>query len=501
MTTIRLEEVFKVNGVPTVTFVEPPDFARILVNLRSPGRGLLIEGPSGIGKTTAVTQALSQLDTKAKALVLSARKSEDVKIIQSLSQLGKLGLVVVDDFHRLDPADQRQIADLMKVLADAEDPDSKVIVVGINDAGRSLIHFSPDLVNRVDTIKIEASTKLSDRVERLLELGEEALNIDLAVRTDIVAAAAGSYYIAQLLAYEACLKAKCLETQPVKTKLAVSFEDVRREVLDRLKRSFDYPIRVFAAGTRVRREGRAPYLHLLKWLSEVDGFSLDIPGTLQTHPAMAGSVGQIVEKGYVGKLIGGNEQLVRCLHFQEQANMLSAEDPQFMFYLRNIPWATFAKELGFASLTFDGRYDVALSFAGEDRPLAEALFLELTDRELEVFYDKNEQHRIAGNDLEEYLAPIYASEAAYVVVLVSASYPKKIWTKFESDQFAARMKTGSVIPVWFDGERAPPWDKSSTLGALGFDPTKEMKSQVGGLADTLCRKLAEQRSKQPELFQ
>ena len=80
MTKMRLEEVFKVNGVPTITFVEPPDFARILVNLRSPGRGLLIEGPSGIGKTTAVTQALSQLSGKVAPLVLSARKIEDVKV-------------------------------------------------------------------------------------------------------------------------------------------------------------------------------------------------------------------------------------------------------------------------------------------------------------------------------------------------------------------------------------------------------------------------------------
>jgi hypothetical protein len=497
---MRLEEVFKVNGVPTVTFVEPPDFARILVNLRSPGRGLLIEGPSGIGKTTAVSQALTQLESNATALVLSARRPDDVKMIQSLAQLGDLGLVVIDDFHRLAPPDQRQIADLMKVLADAEDATSKVIVVGINDAGRSLVHFSPDLVNRIDTIKIEASTKLSDRVERLLEKGEAALNIDLSIRADIVAAAAGSYYLAQLLAYEACLKAKCLETQPAKQSLAVSFEDVRREVLDRLRRTFDQPIRLFASGTRVRREGRAPYLHLLKWLSEVDGFSLDVDMALQTHTAMAGSVGQIVEKGYVGKLISGNDHLVRCLHFQEQANLLSAEDPQFMFYLRNIPWSTFAKELGFASLSFDGRYDIALSFAGEDRELAEALFFELADRELEVFYDKNEQHRIAGNDLEEYLAPIYASEANYVVVLVSASYPKKIWTKFESDQFAARMGSGSVIPVWFEGERAPPWDKSARLGALAYKSTAPMQEQVKGLADTLCRKISESRTKQSELF-
>ena len=56
-----LEEVFKTNGVPTHTFVEPVEYRDLLLNLRTPGRGLVIEGPSGIGKTTAVETALKQL--------------------------------------------------------------------------------------------------------------------------------------------------------------------------------------------------------------------------------------------------------------------------------------------------------------------------------------------------------------------------------------------------------------------------------------------------------
>ena len=48
-------------------------------------------------------------------------------------------------------------------------------------------------------------------------------------------------------------------------------------------------------------------------------------------------------------------------------------------------------------------YDYALSFAGSDRDIAEALFRELQEREFEIFYDKNEQHRILAEDVEEYL--------------------------------------------------------------------------------------------------
>ena len=48
----RVEEVFKTNGIPTFTFVEPSRYATLNVSLRTAGRGLILEGPSGIGKST-----------------------------------------------------------------------------------------------------------------------------------------------------------------------------------------------------------------------------------------------------------------------------------------------------------------------------------------------------------------------------------------------------------------------------------------------------------------
>lgn len=45
-----LEEVFRLSGVPTITFVEPERYEEIKVSVRTPGRSLVIEGPSGIEK-------------------------------------------------------------------------------------------------------------------------------------------------------------------------------------------------------------------------------------------------------------------------------------------------------------------------------------------------------------------------------------------------------------------------------------------------------------------
>lgn len=57
----KLEEVFKIGGVPTHTFVAPLEYSQLVVALRTPGRGVVVEGPSGIGKTTAVSRAIQEL--------------------------------------------------------------------------------------------------------------------------------------------------------------------------------------------------------------------------------------------------------------------------------------------------------------------------------------------------------------------------------------------------------------------------------------------------------
>ena|ERR1017187_3519166 len=107
MSSPLLEEVFKLSGVPTYTFVKPTEYEKLLVSLRTPGRGVVVEGPSGIGKTTAETKALAVQGIEAKALKLTARKADDVKLIAALPEMKDTGVVIIDDFHRLHEDIQR----------------------------------------------------------------------------------------------------------------------------------------------------------------------------------------------------------------------------------------------------------------------------------------------------------------------------------------------------------------------------------------------------------
>jgi len=367
----RLEEVFKTSGIPTHTFVKPLEYSSLLVALRTPGRGVVIEGPSGIGKTTSVTRALAELNIANAVTKLSARRRDDLDVIKELSTMKSFGTVLVDDFHRLSENVRKEIADLLKLLADEEAHDCKVVLVGINKAGESLVRFAHDLNNRLEVISFE--TNPDEKVKELVSLGEAALNTTINVMPDIVSAAHGSFYIAQMLSHQTCIDAGVLEEQAHHRVTGVSFESTRGKVFDRLSRSFMERTKRFARGTRFRREGRAPYLRLLHLLAQSQEWSLSIDQVVAAHPALSGSITQIVEKGYLADLIAKDEELTAVLHFDSQSRILSVEDPQYIYFLRNIPWSKFGEDVGFLSVDIPSKYDFALSFAGADRPIAEGV--------------------------------------------------------------------------------------------------------------------------------
>uniref|UniRef100_Q479U9 ATPase n=1 Tax=Dechloromonas aromatica (strain RCB) TaxID=159087 RepID=Q479U9_DECAR len=469
-----------------------------MVALKTAGRGIVVEGPSGIGKTTSVINAIKDAGLAEKVLVLSARKADEVELIKELPKQVPFGVVVIDDFHRLDRKVKKQIADLMKSLADDGAAHSKIIILGITNAGQTLISFGKDLANRIEVIPFEANPEY--KVEELIKKGELALNININIASDIVKDAQGSFYLAQMLAYNTCLRAGILKWSESLIETQESHESVKTQVMTALSRIFHDTAISFARGTKLRREGRAPYLHLLYWLSQSKTWVINAEREADRHPEQRGSVSQVVTKGFLEELISSSDDLQKVLHFDNTSGNLAIQDPQFVFYIRNLSWPQFADEVGFISLEFPSRYDFALSFAGSDRDIAEAIFNCLSENELEVFYDKNEQHRILAQDVEEYLAPIYASDAQFVVCILGPDYPKKIWTKFESSQFKQRFKSGDVIPIVLSSAPLGVFDTATSVGYLPWDRASVFEYQLKNVVETLLKKCAETRSSRRHEF-
>lgn len=489
-----LEEVFKTSGTPTYTFVKPPEYTKLIVAIRTKGRGLVIEGPSGIGKTTCVTKAIEELGLQKNICKLTARKKEDRDIIELLPEMDRFGTVVIDDFHVLPDSIKAILADFMKTLADEEDENSKIILIGINKAGDSLVKFASDLNNRIDTVKFEINP--SNKIEELIENGEKALNILFNTKKEIVEISQGSFHIAQMICKESCILSELTEKPSELLDITVSIELVKDKVLTELSRTFYEPARQFSTGSKLRREGRAPYLHILNWLSKSSDWTLQMDDIIASHSDLKGSLSQIVEKGYLEFLISENIEIQKVIHYDSNSKILSIEDPKFLFYISNLLWNKFATRIGYLGIKFDSKYDFALSFAGANRDIAEMITERLLENEIEVFYDKNEQHRILAENVEDYLAPIYNTEALYIIVLLSKDYPKRIWTKFESEQFKDRFGEGSIIPIWYSDLDESAFDTSRKYGGIVFHLDRDLDMEINIIVQTLMKKLSEERKRE-----
>ena len=121
----------------------------------------------------------------------------------------------------------------------------------------------------------------------------------------------------------------------------------------------------FASGLTLQPEGRAPYLHILRWLSENSQWSISLQREGMAHWSLRGLVEQIIEAGSITALLASDWEFGSVLHYDPATKVLSAEDPLFIYYLRNMKSEyVCAVKLGFANIKFPKRYDFVLSFAG-----------------------------------------------------------------------------------------------------------------------------------------
>lgn len=98
-------------------------------------------------------------------------------------------------------------------------------------------------------------------------------------------------------------------------------------------------------------------------------------------------------------------------------------------------------------------YDMAISFAGEDRAVAEDLAEALSNKGVEVFYDKSFKIALLGRELADDFRGIYASKTRFAVVLISRNYLGKDWTNFEFSiirEEAKKRKSEFILPVRLD---------------------------------------------------
>lgn len=103
-------------------------------------------------------------------------------------------------------------------------------------------------------------------------------------------------------------------------------------------------------------------------------------------------------------------------------------------------------------------FDVALSFAGEDRKYVENVANILHEMSIRVFYDKHETITLWGKDLFTFLEDIYQNKARFTILFCSKNYAKKLWSNHERRAAQAKAFESNkeyILPARFDDTKIP----------------------------------------------
>lgn len=103
-------------------------------------------------------------------------------------------------------------------------------------------------------------------------------------------------------------------------------------------------------------------------------------------------------------------------------------------------------------------YEIALSFADEQREYVAQVASLLEAAGVRVFYDQYEQASLWGKDLFVHLSDVYQKASKYTLIFVSAAYASKLWTNHERKSAQARAfatKSEYILPARFDDTEIP----------------------------------------------
>lgn len=131
-------------------------------------------------------------------------------------------------------------------------------------------------------------------------------------------------------------------------------------------------------------------------------------------------------------------------------------------------------------------FDIAVSFAGTERGLAEELANRVREEGFEVFYDGFYPEQLWGKDLPSFFDRIYRKLSRFCVMFVSREYAERMWTTHErqSAQARALQERGHeyILPIRVDDT-----DLDGLPPTIGYVSLKEYSLEK--IAELLVKKL------------
>lgn len=468
-----LSDVFNESDLPVLTFVQPSEFDDMVGSLVTAGKHLTLSGPSGCGKTTLAKKALEEAQfgpgntlwisgrdhTSALTVgdlfsnVLSCSNSEE----DVVDLLGAAGIVVLDDFHHLQETLRKDIGYKLKRWNELG---LRFFVIGIASSNKKMLDIDPELGIRNDVyeIKRQSDQFLAD----ILELGEKHLNVKFSpsARADYVNAASGIPSAIQVICRVACIRSKVLKTHPeLDLKIIdLSMDSVKDGVLRIYRGKYHNRLIGLCKGKQQAKSVHNTYFDIIRIIGLIGKSEVQFQEVQQRLLSGLSDAKERAKKTtsfhnclkYLPSVIE-ERGLDDAIYLNKDSESITIEDPSFGLYLTLANLDEIGQSIRLRRSGYP--WDVAVSFAGEDREVVEQLKNILNDSGYTVFYDFDVQHQLWGIDLRAKLADVYANDAQYMLIFLSKYYSEKDWTNFEFEvgKYARSKRTATyLLPVVID---------------------------------------------------
>lgn len=468
-----LSDVFNESDLPVLTFVQPSEFDDMVGSLVTAGKHLTLSGPSGCGKTTLAKKALEEAQfgpgntlwisgrdhTSALTVgdlfsrALSCSNSED----DVVALLAAAGIVVLDDFHHLQEILRKDIGYKLKRWNELG---LRFFVIGIASSNKKMLDIDPELGIRNDVYEIK---RQSDKfLADIIELGETHLNIrfSASAKSDYVKAASGIPSAIQVICRVACIRSKVLKThvEPDPKIIDLGMDSVKDGVLRIYRGKYHNRLIGLCKGKQQVKSVHNTYFDIIKIISLIGKSEVQFQEVQQRLLSGMVDAKERAKKTtsfhnclkYLPSVIE-ERGLDDAIFLNKDSESITIEDPSFGLYLTLANLDEIGQSIRLRRSGYP--WDVAMSFAGEDREVVEQLKNILNDAGYTVFYDFDVQHQLWGIDLRSKLADVYANDAQYMLIFLSKYYPEKDWTNFEFEigKDARSKRTSTyLLPVVMD---------------------------------------------------
>ncbi|WP_285104018.1 TIR domain-containing protein [Promicromonospora sp. MEB111] len=495
----QLAQVFNESQASGITYVAPAETQRLKGSLVTPGKHVTLVGPSGSGKSTVAERALAAAGFDAdRVLSFNARAHTGAQSIFTVlgAELGvgrtakaveprlrEFDLIKIEDVHRLSLKARTQLASRLKLWHESG---IRVFMIGIAKTSDAILGHDPELAIRNDTWYL--GTQSDTFMDTLMTQGERALNIkfDDATRGAAIRAARGSPSIFQAICRSACVEADVMRTAAEPQQVAIDLAVVAPQIAKQFDGRY---IRKIVRLTQGRRSVHDVYFKFVQRAATSEGFrttykELDAAVVGTADPAIKGRVRSAFRRA-IDSLPAVIEESGLDATLTYEHRTLRIDDPAFRFYLDHLDLTQVSSEVVPRRSRYE--YDVAVSFAGNDRSVVQKFVEMLEERDLKVFYDFNQQAELWGKDLRRGLARIYGEQAQFMVICLSDDYPERDWTTFEYEvgRNAASKRTEDYLLPLIVGNRPPITGLPATYGFLSLQDQPMEK-----VADLLLEKLA-----------